>query len=49
MMNNNFKDDEVKDLIIKYDLEEDEAILVLEIMNEYGVDVNEAIEIKDSL
>jgi hypothetical protein len=32
-----------------YNLEEDEALLVLEIMEEYGVNINEAIEIKDSL
>lgn len=49
MMNNSFKNDEVKDIMTNYDLEEDEALLILEIMDEYGVDIKEAIEIKDSL
>jgi|YelNatPaOPRAMG01_1025707.scaffolds.fasta_scaffold155738_2 hypothetical protein len=48
-MTNNFKDDKVKEIMENYNLEEDEALLVLEIMEEYGVNINEAIEIKDSL
>jgi hypothetical protein len=48
-MSNNFKDDKVKEIMANYNIEEDEALLVLEIMDEYGVDIKEAIEIKDSL
>jgi len=48
-MSNLILDDEVKELMVDYDLEADDAERVKEIMDEYDLDADEAIELKDEL
>ncbi len=40
-------DEEVRELMVDYDLEVEEAEEVKDIMEEYGLDEEEAIELKD--
>ena len=42
-------EEEIKEIMENYDIDEEEAEIVLDLVDEYGLSEDEAVEIKDDL